>query len=327
MKLAVIGTGYWGKNHVRALNELCEEGMIDELCICDTDKKTAETLASNYDIKFYTDTRDIPDDIDAVVVATPSDSHYSIARDFLAHDIDVLVEKPMTMTGKESDELIHIAETHKRILMAGHIFRYHAAVNELKKKIEKGDFGTVYYMMSNRFSLRYPRRDMGVLLALGVHEVDIFCHLLGAHCPSAIFAATGTYLGHTEETAQLITYFDHEIKGYAFESWLTPVFEKRRELVVVGSRMSAFVDYLKPNEITYYDAIISSERVTAEGSYRIPIEYREPLKEELKDFIYSIKTRKQPVANMYVGKVAVDMIEKAFESAKNGKKMMFCSES
>ena len=321
MKIAVVGTGYWGKNHVRILKEVLNEGKIEELYICDKNEERVKDIANNYSISYYTDYKEIPKDIDGIVIATPSDTHYDISKEFLEAGKDVLVEKPMTLNSKEAEKLIKIAEKNGNILMAGHIFRYHPAVIELKNRIERGDFGKIYYMMSNRFSLRYPRKDMGVLFALGIHEVDIFCYLLNKEYPEEIFATIEKYIGKTEETSQIITYFENNIKGYAFESWLTPVYGKKRELFVVGSRMSAFVDYLKPNEIKFFDVMISPEIVATEGSYIVPIKYKEPLKEEIYDFIECIKTRKKPISDKHVGKRAVEMIEKAIISAKEGRKI------
>jgi len=320
MKMAVIGTGYWGKNHVRVLNELLEEKKIDELFVCDVDENKIKEIADAFEIPHYTNYKElITSDVDGVVIATPSETHYEIAKEFLEAGKNVLVEKPMTLDSKEADELIKIAEDNERILMVGHIFRYHPAVIELRNKIKRGDFGDVYYMISNRFSLRYPRKDMGVLFALGIHEVDIFCYLLNKKYPREIMAVTSNYTGKMEETAEIITFFEDDIKGYAFESWITPVYGKKRELIVVGSKMSAFVNYLKPNEIHIFDATISPRVVATEGSYTIPIEYKEPLKEELKDFLNCIKTGKTPIANMHVGKRAVEIIERAIFSSKEKK--------
>ena len=321
MKIAVIGTGYWGKNHVRALKELMDEGKIDELYVCDLDNERAKEISSNYNVPYYTDYNELLPKVDGVVIATPSNSHYEIAKKFLESGKDVLVEKPMTLDSKKADGLIKIAEKNGNVLMVGHIFRYHPAVNELKNKIKRKDFGRIYYIISNRFSLRQPRKDMGVLFALGIHEVDLFCYLLNKDYPEAIFATISNYLGNVEETAQITTYFENEIKGYAFESWIMPVYGKRRELVIIGSRLSAFVDYLKPNEINFFDSMINGKEVTIEGSYIIPLKYKEPLKEELKDFINCIGKRKEPVANMYAGKRAVEMIEAAIKAAKEGRKI------
>ena len=315
MKIAVIGTGYWGKNHVRALKEMMDEGMIDTLQVCDIDEKRIKEMASSFNLPYTTDYKElIHSDIDGVVIATPSTTHYKLTKEFMEAGKDVLVEKPMTLDSKEAEELIKIAEKNGNILSVGHIFRYHSAVNEIRERMRRGDFGEIYYMMSNRYSLRMPRKDMGVMFALAIHEVDIFCYLLDRDYPEAIFATTGNYIGETEEIAQIISYFDNSVRGYAFESWLSPN-GKRRELTVVGSKMSAFVDYLKPNEIKIFDITISSEGISTEGSYTIPIEYREPLKEELKNFIDCIETRKQPVADMYAGKRAVEMIEVAMKAA------------
>jgi len=323
MKLAVVGTGYWGKNHVRVLNEMTQSGEIDDVVICDIDENRAKTIAEGYSLEYCADYQVLLDkDVDGVVVATPSNTHYKIAQYFIENGMDVLVEKPMTLSSAESASLIEIAEKEDKILLAGHIFRYHSAVKELRKRISRGDVGDVIYISSNRFSLRYPRPDMGVLFALGIHEADIFCYLLGADYPDSIFASIKNYLGSTEEMAQIIAYFDGGTRGYATESWLYP-FGKKRELLVVGSKQSAFINYLKPNELTIFDLTISADGITNEGSYVIPIEYREPLKEELKDFVTCIKTRQKPLADMNVGKRAVEIIEKAMESSQVGKKIRF----
>ena len=317
MKIAVIGTGYWGKNHVRALNDLLKEGKIEEMCVCDIDKEKVKSIASAYNISFYTSIKDLPE-LDGVIIATPSDTHYKIAKEFLKKGKDVLVEKPMTLNSKEANELIKIAEKNENILMVGHIFRYHPAVNEIRNRIK--NFGRIFYIMSNRFSFRYPRHDMGVLFALGIHEVDIFCYLLSKEHPNAIFATIESYIGKGEETAHITTYFDGDIKGYAFESWLTPVYGKKRELIVMGSKLAAYVDYLKINEIKFFDVSIYDNKVEASENV-VKIEKKEPLKEEICDFIKCMKERKKPIADMYSGKRAVEMIEKAIESAREGRKI------
>ena len=323
MKIAVIGTGQWGKNHVRSLKELMDEKKIDEVYLCDSNKERVSRMGKTYDIPSFTDYHKLPHDLDGVVIATPSDTHKSISQYFLDRGIHVLVEKPMALSSRDAGEMIIKAQENNSVLMVGHIFRYHPAVIKVKEGITRGDFGDIYYMMSNRFSLRYPRMDMGVLYALGIHEVDIFCDLLNKDYPQEIFAVIENYVGETEETAQIIVFFEKGIKGYSFENWLNPVHGKKRELVVVGSRLSALVDYLKPNEIKFYDSVISKDTVATEGSYIVPIEYKEPLKQEHYDFISCIRSGAQPVANMYVGKRAVEMIEKAFLSSQEGCKITF----
>lgn len=327
VKIAVIGTGYWGKNHVRAFNELRSEGVIDELEICEVDEKRAKDFSNIYHIPYTTDYNTLlkDDSLDGVSVATPTPTHFELAKNFIEAGKDVFVEKPMTTNSKEAENLIKIAEDNNKLLMVGHIFRHHSAVKDLKKRIERGDFGRIYYLTSTRFSYRAPRLDMGVMFALAIHEVDIFCYLLNKEYPLEITAQVSKYLQKDiEEVAFLILRFENDTLGYAFESWMTPVEGKRRDLTIIGGKMSAKVDYLKPQELQLFDAsIVPSGKgdfsAEYEGSYTVPIPYKEPLKEEMKHFVECIKTREAPLSDMYAGKRAVEMIEIAFNSARENK--------
>lgn len=318
--IGLIGTGYWGKNHARVYRELLEEGFIDDLVFCDVDKKRVKDLAGA-DIRYTTDYRELLSDetIDAVDIVTPSKTHKSIGSEFLKSGKDVFVEKPMTMSSEEADEFIKIAEDSKRTLMVGHIFRYHPGVNEIKSKIIKNEFGKIHYMDTKRTAFNSPRRDMGVLYALGVHDVDLYCHLLGQDYPEQIQCTRGKYLqSGIEEIAYINLLFKGDILCHAFESWMSPFSRKTREFTVIGSKMSAKIDYLKPQEILFFqgnidaysegDGTISFD-ISDEGITTKSIPFREPLKEELLDFLECIKTGKTPVADMYSGKRAVEMIE------------------
>jgi predicted dehydrogenase len=327
VKIAVIGTGYWGKNHVRAYNELKVEGVIDELTICEVDERRAKEFANIYHIPYTTDYNDLlkDDSLNGVSISTPTPTHFELAKKFMEAGVDVFVEKPMTTNSKEAQDLIKLAEDNKKLIMVGHIFRHHSAVKEIKKRIERGDFGRIYYLTSTRFSFREPRLDMGVMYALAIHEVDIFCYLLDKKYPLEISAQISSFLQKDiEEVALLILRFENDTLGYAFESWMTPVEGKRRDLTIIGSKMSAKVDYLKPQELQLFDASIATSdnnklKAEYEGSYTVPIPYKEPLKEELKHFIECIGSREQPLSDMYAGARAVEMIEMAFKSAKENK--------
>jgi predicted dehydrogenase len=324
VKIAVIGTGYWGRNHVRALNELRSDGVIDELEICEVNEKKAKDFCNIYHIDYCTDyNRLLADDsLSGVTIATPTPTHFELAKKFMEAGKDVLVEKPMTDNSQKAQELIEVAESNKSVLMVGHIFRHHSAVQEIKKRMDRGDFGRIYYMSSERSSFREPRTDMGVMFALAIHEVDIFCHLLDVEYPNEISAQVSRFLQENiEEVAFLLLRFDDDTLGYAFESWMTPVHGKRRDLTIIGSKMSAKVDYLKPQELNLFHAsVIRGDdeailRAEYEGAYTVPIPYREPLKEEMKNFVHCIETRETPLSDMYAGKRAVEMIEMAFKSS------------
>lgn len=324
--VAVIGVGHWGKNHARAYKELCQEGVVDAVQICDADEARVAELSRALDIPGTSDLQRILDDarFQAASIVTPSGTHYQVARKCLEAGKDVLVEKPLTMDVAEAQQLVGIADRHKRILMAGHVFRYHPAVQELRRRIDQGELAEIQLLTSNRETFGLPRQDMGVIYALGIHELDMFCYLMGVDYPEAVTAVTGqVFRQDIEETAMLAVDFG-AVKGYAFESWLVPGQGKRRELLVVGSRMSARVDYLKPQELRLFDTRIVTENgvpasVEDKGERVISIPHVEPLKEELRQFISSVNSRQKPLADGLVGLRAVVMAEAALASAKTGK--------
>lgn len=331
--IAVIGTGYWGKNHVRTYSELVSEGMIDSVKICDLDEKRARELGEAFNIEYLTDYKELIADsnIDAVSIVTPSHTHYALAKEFMEAGKDVLVEKPMTMDSKEAEKLVKIANDTNQILMVGHIFRHHPAVKELKHRIDRGEFGKIQLISSNRLSFGAPRKDMGVIYALGVHEVDMFCYLMDREYPDSIHTTASYALQSDIEETAMITMDFNNTKAYAFESWLMPVYGKQRDLVVVGSEKAAKIDYLKPQELEVFDIRIAEQdfdgktafSVENEGSYTIPIPYAEPLKEELRHFIQCVNDRLTPISDGEIGLRAVRMAEAALESVKSGRMVGF----
>ncbi|WOF17090.1 Gfo/Idh/MocA family oxidoreductase [Methanoplanus sp. FWC-SCC4] len=318
--IGLIGTGYWGKNHARNWKRMLDDGIIDKLVFCDIDEKRVKELAGD-EIPYTTNYKDLlnDDEISGIDIVTPSNTHFPLGKEALIAGKDVFVEKPLTMSTKEAEELVSTAENCKKILMVGHIFRYHPGILEVKKMIEKGDFGRMHYMYTTRMAYSTPRRDMGVMYALGVHELDLYCYLLGVQYPNLAKMTKGSFLQpNIEEFASILMEFDNNISGYATESWMSPFDKKMRTLTIVGSRKSVKVDYMKHNEIYVFDGIMESRQ---DGNQRIPfvsegeirtisIPEKEPLREELCDFVNSINTRKQPLADMYSGMRAVEMVEK-----------------
>jgi predicted dehydrogenase len=266
--------------------------------------------------------------IQAVSIATPSKTHYEIAKEFIEAGKDVLVEKPMTMDVNEAEQLVKLATQNNRILMAGHIFRYHPAVQELKRRIDERELGEIQNIVSSREVYDLPRTDMGVIYALGIHELDMFCYLLGVDYPESLVATTSkVYSRDIEETAMIVMDFGIA-KGYAFESWLLPGYGKKRDLLVIGSKTSARVDYLRPQELSFFDIrMITKDGVPVsvenKGSHIIALPSTEPLKEELKQFISCVNSRKKSLSDGLVGLRAVVMAEAALASAESGKSINF----
>jgi predicted dehydrogenase len=328
--IGIIGTGYWGKNHVRICKELAEEGIIDVVKLCDLDKQRVRELGDSFAVEYTTNYKDIISDpeIQAVSIVTPSHTHYKIAREFMSAGIDVLIEKPMAMDIQEAKELNKVSKENRCILMAGHIFRYHPAIRELKQRIDAGEFGKIKIIISNRLFLGLPRKDMGVIYALGIHELDMFCYLMDMDYPNMLTATSSTSFQSGIEETCMITMDFGGVKGYALESWLVPVYGKRRDLVLIGSEKSAKIDYLSPQELQLFDMrIVAKEnkpvRVEDEGEHSIPIPYAEPLKEELKHYISCVKGRKKPDSDGMVGMRAVVMAEAALKASEKNKFMRF----
>lgn len=327
--IGVIGTGYWGKNHVRVFKELLMEGKIDTLKICDTNEERVKELAKIFSVEYVTDYREFFDDgdIKAVSIATSSPTHYTVATGCLENHMDVLIEKPMTLDVKEAESLVRFAEKKHSQIMVGHIFRYHPAIKKLGVIIGRGELGKLQLMFSRRLDYGPPRTTMGVLDALGTHEVDMFCHLTGSLYPEEITAnVSRVFNSRFEETASIVLGFKDGVKCYAMESWMHPG-GKVRDLVVVGSEKSARVDYLNPNEIEIFDKRICKDgngyRLENTQTTKVPVGFEEPLKVELEHFVDCVKMDFRPITTGNTGLRVVKIIDAAKTSAKLGTTIQF----
>ena len=332
--IGIIGTGYWGKNQVRNYNSLLLEEKIEYLKICDIDKKRAKELSSIHSIEYTTNIKDLLNDnkITAVVIATPSSTHYELAKISLESDKDVFVEKPLTLKSDNAMKLINLAKQRGKILMVGHLFRYHPIIEEIKKKIEIGEFGKIQMIMSFRLALGVPRKDIGVILALAVHDLDLTCYLLNKKEPESILVDNGKFnQEEVIETTNISLNFDNNTKGYIMDSWNIPVYGKRRELIIIGSEKSALVNYLTPSEYYIFDSSIKNRinndivifEKNNNGTQKITIDYKEPLKQEILHFVKCIETRTTPNSDGLVGYYAVRMCERAKLSAEKNKRIYF----
>jgi predicted dehydrogenase len=320
MKHAVIGTGYWGSNHARVGAELVEEGVIDDLILCDIDEGRVSDLADSYGFEYVTDYTDL--NVDTAVVATPSNTHHSVTTALLEAGVDCLVEKPLALSSKEAWDIVDTAEAADATLAVGHIFRYHPALRELKKRIDRGELGRIKYLNTNRHTFRVPRDTTGALYSLAVHDVDIY-NLLLDESPNSIYCQLDSHIREgIDETATLVLEYE-TATGVINESWQIPVFGKRRDLVVVGSEKTAYIDYLEDVELEIYDSKIvkqgKSLQSRNEGSITYEVEGYEPLKMEVESFLKASRDNKDPLASGVVGAEAVELLELAEQSSIKNK--------
>lgn len=320
MNYGVVGTGYWGKNHVRVATELRDEGHLDEVVICDVDEDRARDLAETHDVSYTTDYEEM--DVDAATVATPSTTHEGIATDLLADGTHLLVEKPLALSADAAWNVVRTAERHDRSLGVGHIFRYHPALRELKRRIDRGELGRLKYLLTSRFSFRVPRDTTGVLYSLAVHDVDVYNYLLD-DWPNALSCRLDSFVREgIDETATLTLEYG-DLTGVIHSSWQVPVFGKRRHLTVVGSNRSASLDYLENTRLEIHDAEIFADdegRLRSRDQNRIVYETpeREPLKAEVEAFLQATREGRDPPASGRIGARTVEILEQAERANETG---------
>lgn len=322
MNIAVIGTGEWGRNHVRIL---CEILGPEHVKVADIDENRLKLVKEKYGVETttnYTHLLQRPE-IDAVHVCTPSSTHYEMCKEILFAEKDVLCEKPMAMDSHSCLDLIKLADENRRILMVGHIFRFNSLTNELKNVIESGKLGKIFFIQSERLGLRTPRSDCGVLFDFAIHDIDTVCYLNERSHPEEITAITGVYLQHSvEDFGMLALKFSNDALAHIVVSWLTP--QKVRQLTVVGKERSASVDFVTSKMkihdigiIPQYHSFNQFNLVAKQGlTYEVKTSSEEPLKTEIQHFIDCVHHRKPPITDGLVGMKAVQIIEAAYESAR-----------
>src|SRR3984893_16415233 len=232
LRIAVVGWGYWGRNYVRILSELLESRLV---AICDGRPDRLREVGGRFPgVQLTTDIEDIASDpeIDAVVVCTEATTHYDVTRRILSSGKHVLVEKPLTTTTADAQELITLAESKSTVLMVGHTFVFNAGIQKVKEYVQSGQ-GRVYYLYSRRTNLGPIRRDVNALWDLATHDIAIFNHFLGQE-PVWVSAVGARVLHNCREDVGFITLgYGGNVLGHIHVSWADP--NKSREIVVVCS--------------------------------------------------------------------------------------------
>jgi len=299
--VAVVGMGYWGKNLVRNFSEL---GALHT--ICDVDAAVESISGEKYqEANFRADYEQVLADkeVEGIALATPAVRHYAMARQALEAGKDVFVEKPLAIDVKEGGELVRLAEAGGRILMVGHILRYHPAVIQLKKLLERGVLGEVRYLYSNRLNMGKIRTEENILWSFAPHDISVMLALLDAQ-PESVSCQGGAYISrdvYDVTTSEFV--FPGGIRAHIFVSWLHPIKEQR--LVVVGSDKMAVFDGTAENQLVIYPhriewkgAVPTAIKADAEI---VPLASGEPLRAECAQFLTSIEARKSPITDGHEG--------------------------
>jgi UDP-2-acetamido-3-amino-2,3-dideoxy-glucuronate N-acetyltransferase len=318
--IALMGAGYWGKNHLRNLYQL---GLLHSV-LDKSEKITAELKVDFPDINFISDEKKIIEnpEVKAVVIAVPAILHYSLTKKFLMAGKDVLVEKPLSLTVKEGEELVELADKKRKILMVGHILQYHPAVIKLKELVVKKELGDVRYIYSNRLNIGKLRTEENVLWSFAPHDISLILMLMDNKVPKKISAVGGAYINKKiYDTTITIFEFENSVKAHLFVSWLHPY--KEQKLVVVGSKKMAVFDDISEEKLCIYPHEIKLEDggipVVHRADY-ISIDFvpRQPLKEELLHFSECVSSRNLPKTDGREGLRVLKILEMAEKSLQTG---------
>jgi predicted dehydrogenase len=293
--VCVVGCGHWGQNLVRNFAEMGNLGGL-----CDDNALRLESFAARYPgIKTYENYGEVLADpaIDAVVLATPAELHGRMGLAALEAGKDLFVEKPLALEVADGFAMNECANSKNRILMVGHLLRYHPAILKIQDLITRGELGKIEYIYSNRVSMGKIRKEENALWSFAPHDISVILALMG-EAPVQVTATGGAYLQpNIADVTVSNLLFGHGARAHIFVSWLHPYKEQR--LVVIGSKgMVTFEDSRPDNKLVSFDKRIEFKNGAMEAArpqgVSIPIETAEPLRLECQHFIDCILCRSEP---------------------------------
>lgn len=304
MRVGVIGTGAMGQHHVRIYSEM---GDVELVGISDVDEKRASELASHYNTLPFTDYNELlAQDLDAVSIVVPTMLHKQVVLDAIAAGTNVLIEKPIADTVENAYAMISAAHDAVLTLMVGHIERFNPAVTKMKEIIDSGLLGKIVSISTRRVGPYNPRiRDVGIILDLGVHDIDAISYLYGKKV-SEVYAIAGQDIHSQEDHASIMLKFNGDKAGVVETNWLTP--HKVRKMTVIGIDGVAYLDY-NEQTVSIHDG---------EWIREAKIETAEPLMRELEHFVNAVRRGDDPIVTGDDGKHALEVALAAIESYKSG---------
>lgn len=325
VRIAVIGAGAWGRNHVRTIMALPEAELAG---VCEVHPGRREEIARRYPGVLVTeDLERVLSGADAAVVATPAATHAAVAKQVIERGLPVLVEKPFALTVAEAESVAALAAGRGVPVVVGHLLLYHPAIERLRAMIAEGELGEIYYLYSQRVNLGQVRPDENALWSFGPHDVSVAVHLLG-HPPVRVTAQGMSYLQPGVEDVVFLTMeFESGVMAHVQMSWLDP--HKERRLTVVGSKRMVVFDDMQPREkLKVYDKGVDrppeyssyGESLSIrEGDIFIPrIPNVEPLTAELKHFAAVIQGKEAPRTGVEGGIEVVSILAAASQSLAEG---------
>ncbi|MBN2357341.1 Gfo/Idh/MocA family oxidoreductase [candidate division KSB1 bacterium] len=326
INVGVIGVGYWGPNIIRNFDAYKETQMV---ACADLKQERLDFIRRKHPaLRTDTDYHKVIDDpkIDAIAICTPVFTHYEVAKAALEAGKHVFLEKPMTSNSAQAEELVELAAKKKLTLMLDHTFIYTGAVQMIKKFLDQGELGDIYYFDSVRINLGLFQHDVNVIWDLAPHDISIMDFLLQLK-PESVVATGADHVGKgLEDVAYLTVYYPNNIIAHIHANWLSPV--KIRQTLIAGTKkMIVWDDNVPLEKIKVYDTGIIVNRTTDE-IYDTLIQYRtgdmcapkvpmtEALSTEVAHFVDCINSGKTPITDGVAGLNVVRILEASDQSIK-----------
>jgi predicted dehydrogenase len=323
-RVAVIGVGSMGRNHVRVYTEMPE---VELVAVVDANTNAVEQIGHRYHVPTYTDVCEMleKERPDAVSIAVPTSGHFTVAMHALRAGCHVLVEKPIAATLEDAEVLIRTAEQCDRLLMVGHIERFNPAVMELRRRLREGMAGRIYKIHTERLS-PYPSRiqDAGVVIDLASHDIDLMRHLMNDEIVRLYGETLQSINSDREDMFNGLIRFRSGAVGVLDVNWITPT--KIRRLTVTGARGLLRCDLLS-QELFFYENenapsqwdTLSILRGVSEGNIiGIRIQRHEPLAAELNDFVNAVRDDRPPTVT---GEDGLETLRIALDFVRSGKEV------
>jgi len=327
IKIAIIGLGHMGQNHLRVLMNMSN---VDIVGLSDIDVNILKETSDKYNLPIYYDYKQLLKEKkpDVVIIVVPTIFHYEISLYCINLGIHILIEKPIAESSEKALEMIDTAKKMKVILGVGYIERFNPAIIELKKKIDNGMIGKIFMLHSQR-KQPYPQRifDVGVASDLATHELDMMRYITESEVEN-LYAETLYVMGKNNEDIIFgLIRFQNNILGILDVNWVTPT--RVREISITGEKGMFVVDYLNQELIFYENPAVKSFETTnwktektfnieAGNMIKYQINKKEPLRCELESFINSVERNVRHLVDGFDGYQAILLAEKIIESGKRG---------
>ncbi|MFL5782461.1 MAG: Gfo/Idh/MocA family protein [Thermoleophilaceae bacterium] len=317
--VAVVGLGYWGPNLLRVLFEL-PDVKVKYACDLDT-SRLAKAIRRYPSVEPTTEFARVLDDpeVDAVFIATPVFTHFALASHALEAGKHVFVEKPLAASSAEAEELLDLSDANELSLMCGHTFIYSPPVRAVKRMIDAGELGDIYFISSSRVNLGLHQRDVSVIWDLGPHDFSILQYWLGDLPESVSAIGRDSVVKGIPDVAFVDLAYGSGTLAHVEMSWLAP--SKLRRTVLVGSEKMVVYDDTSSEPVRVFDSGVDYHDPESFGEYQLSyrtgdilspkLDTTEPLAAELSDFVRSIRDGDPVSENRRVARDVVRLIEAA----------------